>query len=273
VDTIAGGTPTLTVGDNNASTTFYGAIQNSAGVLRLTKIGAGVLTLNGANTSSGLIVVSNGTLLVNGSLGTNSVTVCANATLGGSGTVGGAVAIQANGQLAPGAGADSAGTVLTLSDQLTLASGSLTTMKVQTGNVGDRIATGGALVYGGALIVTNTGGALSSNDHFTLFSATDYSGNLSSLALPALGAGLGWSNSLSRDGSLTVVAGTVGPAAVTNLLPDADRHDVLWSGQWRNQSRRMEPERPAGIGRRQFQLHGHRSDLRRDLLFHGGGNE
>ena len=217
VDTIAGGTPTLTVGDNNASTTFYGAIQNSAGVLRLTKIGAGVLTLNGANTSSGLIVVSNGTLLVNGSLGTNSVTVCANATLGGSGTVGGAVAIQANGQLAPGAGADSAGTVLTLSDQLTLASGSLTTMKVQTGNVGDRIATGGALVYGGALIVTNTGGALSSNDHFTLFSATDYSGNLSSLALPALGAGLGWSNSLSRDGSLTVVAGTVVPAAVTNL--------------------------------------------------------
>jgi len=217
VDTLAGGTPTLTVGGNNANTTFNGVIQDSAGALRLTKIGKGVLTLNGVNTSSGSTTVSNGALLVNGSLGTNSVTVCANATLGGSGTIGGAVAIQANGQLAPGADTGSAGTVLTLSNQLTLASGSLTTMKVQTGNVGDRIATGGALIYGGALVVTNAGGALALNDHFTLFSATNYSGNLSSLALPALGAGLGWSNSLSRDGSLTVVAGTVGPAAVTNL--------------------------------------------------------
>ena len=217
VDTIAGGTPTLTVGGNNASATFNGAIQDSAGALRLTKIGTGVLALNGVNTSSGLITVSNGTLLVNGSLGTNSVVVCANATLGGVGTIGGAVAIQANGQLAPGVGNGLAGTVLTLSNQLTLASGSLTTMKVQTGNVSDQIASGSALIYGGALVVTNTGGALALNDHFTLFSATNYSGNLTSLTLPALGAGLGWSNSLSLNGTLTVVAGTIGPVTVTNL--------------------------------------------------------
>ena len=217
VDTIAGGTPTLTVGGNNASATFNGVIQDSAGALRLTKIGTGVLALNGVNTSSGPTTVSNGTLLVNGSLGTNSVVVCANATLGGVGTIGGAVAIQANGQLAPGVGNGLAGTVLTLDNQLTLAFGSLTTMKVQTGNVSDRIACSGALIYGGALVVTNTGGALALNDRFTLFSATNSSGNLSSLTLPALGAGLGWSNTLSLNGTLTVVAGTIGPAAVTNL--------------------------------------------------------
>jgi fibronectin-binding autotransporter adhesin len=64
VNTVAGGTPVLTVGGNNASTTFTGTIQNSAGTLALTKIGGGTLTLNNANTYSGLTTIAGGTLVI-----------------------------------------------------------------------------------------------------------------------------------------------------------------------------------------------------------------
>jgi len=66
VDTLAGGTPTLTIGANGDSGTFSGTIQNSGGgALSLTKIGAGTETLSGACTYSGNTVVAGGTLSVN----------------------------------------------------------------------------------------------------------------------------------------------------------------------------------------------------------------
>jgi autotransporter-associated beta strand protein len=67
VDTIAGGTPTLTVGNNNTSSAFSGVIQNSSGTLSLTQTGTGVLTLNGANTYSGTTTISMGTLALGAS--------------------------------------------------------------------------------------------------------------------------------------------------------------------------------------------------------------
>lgn len=187
VDTVAGGTPTLTVGGNNASSTFSGVIQDTTGTLALTKTGSGIIALSGANTFSGTTLVSNGTLLVNGSLGTNAVTVVANATLGGAGTIAGPVAVQSGGSLVPGAGAGAVGTVLTLSNNLTLASGSFATLKVQTGNLSDRVVSGGTVTYSGALTVTNMGGSLALNNRFTLFTAAGFAGNLFSITLPALG--------------------------------------------------------------------------------------
>jgi fibronectin-binding autotransporter adhesin len=62
VDTTVGGTPTLTVGANGDNGTFTGTIQNSAGTLSLTKIGAGTETLSGGFTYSGNTVVAGGTL-------------------------------------------------------------------------------------------------------------------------------------------------------------------------------------------------------------------
>jgi autotransporter-associated beta strand protein len=74
VDTVAGGTPTLTVGNNNQTSTFSGVIKNTAGTLALTKTGSGALTLSGANTYSGGTILSAGTLNINnaGSGGTSS---------------------------------------------------------------------------------------------------------------------------------------------------------------------------------------------------------
>jgi autotransporter-associated beta strand protein len=56
------GTPTLTLGDGDASATFSGAIGNAAGVLSLVKIGSGMQTLASTNTYSGPTTVQQGTL-------------------------------------------------------------------------------------------------------------------------------------------------------------------------------------------------------------------
>src|SRR6185295_12250502 len=55
---LAGGT--LTVGDNNVSTTFSGVISDSVGGGKLVKIGTGNLTLTGASSSALNIVVNGG---------------------------------------------------------------------------------------------------------------------------------------------------------------------------------------------------------------------
>ncbi len=103
VDGISG-TPTLTVGDNNASSTFSGVIQNTAGTLALTKTGNGTLTFTSANTYSGATTINAGTLLINGnqSGATGAVAVNNGATLGGNGTVGGTVTVNSGGILSPG---------------------------------------------------------------------------------------------------------------------------------------------------------------------------
>ena len=62
VDTVAGGTPTLTVGANGNNGTFSGTIQNSSGTLSLTKVGAGTETLSGGYFYSGVTVAAGGTL-------------------------------------------------------------------------------------------------------------------------------------------------------------------------------------------------------------------
>jgi autotransporter-associated beta strand protein len=93
------GTPTLTVGDNDATgttNTFSGVIKNTAGTLSLIKIGSGTLTLSGTNTYSGATAVSNGTLSVNGSLTNANITVAAGATLTGSGTIRCRVSVSTN---------------------------------------------------------------------------------------------------------------------------------------------------------------------------------
>jgi len=81
-----GGTYTLTVGNNNASSTFTGAIKNTSGAIALVKTGTGTLLLNGSNGYTGTTTVNGGTLQIgdgaNGALATASaVTVNSGGTL------------------------------------------------------------------------------------------------------------------------------------------------------------------------------------------------
>jgi autotransporter-associated beta strand protein len=75
VDTLAGGTPTLTI-TNTLANTFSGAISNSAGALSLVKSGSGLLTLAGESGYSGGTTINAGYVTVTSSnaLGTGAVT-------------------------------------------------------------------------------------------------------------------------------------------------------------------------------------------------------
>jgi autotransporter-associated beta strand protein len=100
----------LTVGTNNRSTTFAGIIQDtsffSGGELQ--KIGAGTLTLTGANTYAGSTTVKAGNLKINNSSGSGTGTGAVRVkggTLSGRGTIAGAVTIGtglSGGILSPG---------------------------------------------------------------------------------------------------------------------------------------------------------------------------
>jgi len=102
------GAHNLTVGSNNATTAFAGAIKDntgSGGTVLLFKTGAGALTLSGTNTYSGATTISGGKLYANGSLTASpTVAVAATATLGGKGTVAGAVTVSAGGNVEAGQG-------------------------------------------------------------------------------------------------------------------------------------------------------------------------
>jgi len=181
----------------------------------LTKLGLGTLTLAATNTYNGPTTVVAGTLLVNGLLSTNTVTVATNATLGGVGVMGGLVTVQSGGILAPGSGGIGR---LTISNNLALAGNALMKIsKLGGGLTNDLVSVTGTLTMGGSLAVTNIGtNALAAGDKFMLFSAGAQAGNFSALTLPALSAGLGWSNSLAANGSLQVV--TTVSLAWTNLV-------------------------------------------------------
>lgn len=67
VDSVAGGTPTLTLGGDDQAGNFSGVIKNTAGSLALEKIGAGSLTLSGSNSYSGGTTLGGGIINANNS--------------------------------------------------------------------------------------------------------------------------------------------------------------------------------------------------------------
>ena len=114
------------------------------------------------------------------------------------------VTVAAGGKFGPG---NPLG-VLTISNNLSLASGSTAYFQVQhlplTNN---SVNVSGTMTQDGTLIVTNSGAAaFIAGDSFKLFSATGYAGAFSSFNLPVLNGGLFWSTSrLTADGTLGVV--------------------------------------------------------------------
>ena len=90
------GVNNLTTGSNNLSTTFSGVIEENGSGGSLTKIGNGMLVLNGENTYSGGTAIKGGKLVINNTTGSGTgsgpVEVSAG-QLGGGGIIGGDVTV------------------------------------------------------------------------------------------------------------------------------------------------------------------------------------
>ncbi|WP_199777466.1 autotransporter domain-containing protein, partial [Bosea sp. FBZP-16] len=154
---------TLKAGGSNASTTFSGSISGNGG---FEKTGTGTLTLTGANTYTGATTVAGGKLVVNGSI-TSTVTLDGG-TLGGSGTVGG-VSVGSGATVAPG---NSIGT-LTVSGNVSFASGSTYQVEINATGQSDRIvASGSATLSGGTVQVLAENGNYAASTSYTILTAS-----------------------------------------------------------------------------------------------------
>ena len=197
---------TLTIGMNNASSSYSGTIRNTGAnaKLHLVKIGTGTLTLRGTNTYTGATTVNAGALVVAGSTGSGAVTVNAG-TLSGTGTIGGAASIVSGSTLVAG----TVGTVATLTFNSSLALAGTTLLDIsKNGGVttADKLSCSGAVTFGGALTISKRGtNALAAGDSFDLFDGTLSGVFADGFTLPGLANGLKWNtNNLAVDGTITV---------------------------------------------------------------------
>jgi hypothetical protein len=165
--------------------------------------------------NGGILLVAN----TNGSAtGSGTVTVANGGTLAGNGIISGAVTVQNGGALAPG---NPLG-ILTLSNNLTLGSGSAVFVQIQHSPLtNDAVRVIGTLTEAGSLNVTNSGMIdFAIGDSFKLFTAGAFSGAFTNFNLPPLPAGLSWNTSaLNVNGKLSVVL-TAQPVVTSVALTD-----------------------------------------------------
>ena len=163
----------FSVGNNNTDTEYSGDLSGTGS---LTKMGSGMLALNGTNSYEGFTTVTAGTLQVNGSnTGMGELNVAAGATLGGTGSIAGAVNVT--GVLSPGASIG----VLTSGD-LTLANQSTYQYDVNSSvspTVGaDLHVVNGALSLGGLVTLSLTDLGTGTFNAGTVFSLLNYTTGL-----------------------------------------------------------------------------------------------
>src|SRR5882757_117482 len=165
------------------------------------------MVLAAANLFQGETIVSNGTLLVQspGSIGPAGfpVTVHTGGHFGGTGIINRNTSVHVGGFLEPGSNDASPGT-LTFNGNLDLSGTAKIKLNKSLALSNDVVNISGTLTFGGTLAVTNLGPTLVAGDSFNLFRKAG-TGSFANLVLPALSAGLGWTNQLAVNGSITVI--------------------------------------------------------------------
>jgi autotransporter-associated beta strand protein len=191
-----------TVGAKNTDATFAGVISGNT----VTKVGTGIWTLSGANTYTGATTVSAGTLNITGSLANTAVTVNSGATLSGTGSIAGATTI--NGIVSPGdATATSSVGTLTVSNSVTLGSGSTTKIDInKTAGTKDVLTSTSTIKLGGTLALNLTG-TFAAKDSFKILSSTTISGTFGTITPNNPGSGLSWDTTHLRKSGYIIVKG------------------------------------------------------------------
>jgi autotransporter-associated beta strand protein len=231
---------TLIISNITSNTYGDGSTTNSGiitGAINLVKNGSGMQTLGDTNTYTGTTTVNAGILALSGGGSINNstmitmatgavldvsarvngtLTVTNGQTLGGFGTITGMVATSSGSTLAPGNSTTTG--ILTVSSNATL-NGTNILKLYATGSTNDVLSVGGILTYGGTLAVTNLSGTLTAGDAFKLFNAATYLGSFATTNLPALSAGLFWTNTLGINGTISVAgsASSISSLAMTNF--------------------------------------------------------
>jgi polygalacturonase len=210
------------VGANVGTSTGSGnsvTVQNGA----IWDLGNTPLSVGSAGANNSLTVGMNGTisnamtvtiapansLILAGGLLQAAVAITNNGgTVAGFGTVIGETVFTGTGTLTPGSG-NAVGTIVASND-VTLASGTTTIIKLDKSQIGsnDFLNVAGALTEAGALTINNVGPALTGGEIFQIFSSATPSGNFAATNLPSLNPGLNWNTGqLGSEGIISVASG------------------------------------------------------------------
>jgi autotransporter-associated beta strand protein len=220
----------LTVGNDNTSTTFNGTLADGTSILALVKTGTGTLALPGVNTYTGSTTINVGSLIVDGSIASAETVVNPGGLLGGHGTIGGNLAN--NGTVGQ---ASSPGT-LTVSGNYTQSAGA--TLRVGVGGLApgqfDVLAVNGHATVGGSLQFVRLGGFnLQPGDQVTFLTAKNgVSGTFGNVQNGLIGTGTivqvevtSLANSVVLEGTQGSFANTPGVATTPNNLAVAKALD------------------------------------------------
>jgi autotransporter-associated beta strand protein len=193
----------LTVGDNNISSSFPGAINDGIGAVALEKIGTGMVTLSGTNGYTGDTTVSAGTLQFNSA-----------GAIGGSGR---SVTVSSGGTVAAGYAINNAflnrlaENTNTCTVALAAASGNNLDFNTSTGAIlpNARLGATGAFTYSGTLTPNGTTYRLGGGGGTLTVSSSTLGGSGNSLMVTGPGTVVLSGSANTFDGATTVNAATL----------------------------------------------------------------